>query len=135
MIRHYLPSESFNIRGAIFEVHNELGSGFLESVYQEALAIDFRRRSLPFVAESQISINYKGIALQKGFIADFICYEKIIVELKAIKDLEDVHRAQLINYLRATDCKLGFLVNFHSHPKVHIERYISGVVDGWEPDT
>jgi GxxExxY protein len=126
MRRYNLPTESFKIRGAIYEVHNELGTGFLESVYHEALAIEFVKQGIPFVSKAPIDILYKGIPLQKGFVADFICYSNIILELKAVKEIDDIHRAQILNYLIATGCKVGFIVNFNSHPKVNIERYVNG---------
>jgi GxxExxY protein len=127
MRSYYLTEESFNIRGAIFEVHKELGAGFLESVYQEALAIELAKRRIPYQVNEMIQVCYKDIPLSKGFISDFVCYSKIILEIKAVKSIDDIHRAQLLNYLKASGYKLGFLVNFHSYPKVHIERFIHGV--------
>jgi GxxExxY protein len=127
MIRHYLPSESFNIRGAIFEVYKQLGPGFLESVYHEALVIELERRHIPCESKSPIEIKYKNVTLTKHFIADFICYSKVILEIKAVKEIDDIHRAQILNYLKATGLHLGLLVNFYSYPRVHIERYIRGI--------
>ena len=106
------PQESFAIRGAIFEVHKNLGTGFLEKVYQESLEKEFLLRNIPYEREKRIVINYKGEPLKQEYIADFVCYDKIIVECKAVKELENVHRAQVINYLKATNYQLGFLVNF-----------------------
>ena len=94
------------------EVHNTLGCGFLEAVYQEALAIEFDKRGIPYIRESELNIEYKGIILSKKYNADFVCYDKIIVETKALTELLTVHQSQVINYLKATKFKLGILVNF-----------------------
>ena len=104
--------ESFAIRGAIFEVHKNLGTGFLEKVYQESLEKEFLIRNIPYEREKRFIVNYKGEPLKQEYIADFICYNKIIVECKAVSELENVHRAQVINYLKATNLQLGLLVNF-----------------------
>ena len=106
------PEESYAIRGAIFEVHKQKGTGFLERVYQECLEREFRERAIPFEREKRIKIDYKGFELKQDYVADFVCYDKIIVECKAVKEITDTHRAQIINYLRATNLRLGFLVNF-----------------------
>jgi GxxExxY protein len=126
MIRFQLPEESYTIRGAIYEVHRVLGCGYLESVYHEALTIEFMQRGIPFVTKAPIDINYKGVVLSRGFVADFICYSEVILEIKAVKTIEDIHKAQVINYLKATGCKVGFLVNFNNHPKVTIDRFVNG---------
>mgnify|MGYP001023607938 CR=1 FL=1 len=104
--------ESYKIIGACIEVHKTLGCGFLEPVYQEALAIEFQKNSIPFEKEKILSIIYKDIELEKKYIADFICYDKIIVELKALSTLSSEHESQVLNYLKATGFKLGILVNF-----------------------
>ena len=104
--------ESWNIRGAALEVHKELGCGFLEKVYQDALEIEFKRMGIPYEREKHIVIKYKGETIDHEYYADFVCYGKIIVELKAVKELHDVHKAQVVNYLRATDMALGLLFNF-----------------------
>ena len=104
--------ESYKIIGACMEVHNTLGCGFLEAVYQEALAIEFEKRGIPYIREAELNIEYKGIILSKKYNADFICYDKIIVETKALTELLTVHQSQVINYLKATKLKLGILVNF-----------------------
>jgi GxxExxY protein len=116
--------ESFAIRGALFEVYNQLGYGFLESVYQESLIIEFRQRDIPFVSQPKVEIEYKGVTLTNTFQPDFICFNKIIVELKAVKELASEHRAQVLNYLRVSRFRLGFLVNFGSSTKLIIERVI-----------
>jgi len=104
--------ETYNIVGAAMEVHRTLGSGFLESVYQEALELELKVRKILYVAQSEIVISYKNQLLSKAFIADLYCYDAIIVELKAVSAISPVHEAQLINYLKATKCKLGLLINF-----------------------
>ncbi len=104
--------EAYKIIGAAMDVHRELGSGFLEAVYQEALAIEFEKRSIPFDQEKKLEITYKGQLLPKYYEADFICYDKIIVETKALEELTGKHEAQVLNYLKATGFKLGLLINF-----------------------
>ena len=104
--------ESYQIIGSCMAVHRELGCGFLEAVYQEALEEEFKIRKIPYVREKQLDIFYKGHLLNKKYQADFICYGKIILELKAITELNSAHKSQLINYLKATNLKLGLLVNF-----------------------
>ena len=104
--------ESYKIIGACMEVHTTLGCGFLEPVYQEALEIELGKRKIPFVREEILNIFYKDILLKKEYVADFICYDKIIVEAKAINQLQSEHIAQILNYLKITEFKLGLLVNF-----------------------
>jgi GxxExxY protein len=117
------PNEVFQIQGAVFEVYRAMGAGFLEGVYQECLALEFGRRSVPFAAQKALALEYKGQRLQQGYVADFVCYDRIIIELKAVRAIAPEHRAQTINYLRATGMKLGLLVNFGTAPKVEIERF------------
>jgi len=105
--------ESRNILGAIFEVHKRLGVGLLEKVYQEALAIELKHRNIPFEREKRFDVYYRDQKLDAQYIADFVCYEKIIVELKAVSELTDVHKAQVRNYLTITGYKLGLLINFN----------------------
>jgi GxxExxY protein len=116
--------ECYRIQGAIFEVYKEIGAGFFESVYQECLEKELAWRNIPFQAQVDVRINYKGQILNQYFRADLICYDSIILELKACKAIDPIHRAQLINYLRATGTKLGLLVNFSACPKVEIERIV-----------
>ena len=106
--------ESYQIIGAAMEVHRQLGNGFLEAVYQEALAIEFELRDIPFVREDKLEIKYKNRLLSTFYIADFVCYDKIIVEVKALRELTGNHISQVINYLNATGMKLGVLINFGS---------------------
>ena len=110
MLRY--EDETYKIIGAAMKVHSVLGPGFTEKVYQEALAVEFADRGIPFVREREIHAVYKGIVLQGTFIPGFICYDKIIVELKAVKELDDVHRSQAMNYAKVGGYKLSLLVNF-----------------------
>lgn len=112
--------ECYAIRGAIFEVYSVLGSGFAEEVYQEALELEMGKRGIPFVPQQRLQIRYKEQVLNKFYVADMICYGKIILELKAVRALLPEHEAQLINYLKATSIELGLLVNFGTFPEVDI---------------
>ena len=116
--------ETYAIRGAVFDVYRELGSGFLEAVYQECLEKEFKRRSLPYLPQQELKLTYKGDLLVQTYKADFVCFGKIIIELKAVKEIAPEHEAQLLNYLKATGMRLGLLVNFGSHPEAQIERMI-----------
>ena len=117
------PEECYAIRGAIYEVYRELGNGFKEEVYQQCLEREFALRGIPFDAKKELRIFYKGEPIEKTYIPDFHCYEKIIVEIKAVEELTKEHRAQLLNYLRLTGCKLGLLVNFGAYPKSVVEQW------------
>lgn len=114
LLENYLlyKSESYRIVGAAMTVHRELGSGFLESVYQEAMEIEMSSLQIPFESQVPLNIFYKANPLKKKFAADFVCFGKIIVELKALSGLVSEHDAQVINYLKATGYKLGLLINF-----------------------
>lgn len=116
--------ETFAIRGAVFEVYRELGCGFLEAVYQECLEKELKAKGIPFLSQPELTLNYKGQRLQQTYKPDLICYDQIILELKAVKDISPEHKAQVINYLKATNLKLGLLINFGSHPKAQIERFV-----------
>jgi GxxExxY protein len=105
--------ESRKVVGAIFEVHKRLGVGLLERVYQEALAIELQYRGIPFERERRYDVYYREQRLDSQYIADFVCYDKIIVELKAVSELSDVHKAQVRNYLTITGYRLGLLINFN----------------------
>jgi len=115
--------ETYTIIGACFEVYNEKGCGFLEPVYQECLDHELQLRAVPFIVQPPLALTYKGRKLKHTYQPDFICYDKIILEIKAVSEIIDEHRAQLINYLNATNFKVGLLVNFGSHPKVEYERF------------
>jgi len=116
--------ECFEIYGCIYSVNRKLGTGFLEAVYQEALEIELRRRNIPFVSQQELEILYDGIPLTNKYIADIVCYEKIIIELKAVSKINNQHKAQLMNYMAVTGYKLGLLVNFNSFPKSEIVRLV-----------
>jgi GxxExxY protein len=104
--------ESYAIIGAAMEVHRTLGNGFLESVYQESLGLEFNKRQIPFSREYILELFYKGDKLSKYFVADFICFEKIVLELKSVSGLTNEHEAQVFNYLKATQMNLALLINF-----------------------
>lgn len=117
--------ESYKITGACFEVYKEKGCGFLEAVFQECMAIELGIRNIPFLEQPTLQLSYKGQPLKQGYQPDFVCYGKIIVELKAVKTLADEHRARIINYLKSTGMQLGLLVNFGHYPKMEIERFLN----------
>ncbi|MBI3194057.1 MAG: GxxExxY protein [Ignavibacteriae bacterium] len=116
--------EVYAIAGAAIEVHKCLGSGFLEAVYHEALEIELAQRRIPFVSEKVITIFYKQQQLKKEYIADFVCYEKIIVEIKSISVLTEKEEAQILNYLKATGMRVGLLINFGSTGRLEWKRFI-----------
>lgn len=120
----YYRQESYDIVGAAMRVYNTLGHGFLESVYQEALEIELERAEIPFVREKKLRVFYDGIELNKTFKADYVCYDCIIVELKAIQNIDNASRSQLYNYLRVTGFKLGLLFNFGCSSKLEYERIV-----------
>jgi GxxExxY protein len=111
--------ESYAIIGAAMEVHNVLGSGFIEAIYQEAFEIELEDRKIPYLAQSPIEIYYKKKLLKKKFYADFFCKDDIIVEIKAVSKILPEHEAQLINYLKATNVQLGLLINFGESSLTH----------------
>jgi GxxExxY protein len=114
--------ETYQIIHAAMNVSNELGSGFLEPVYQEAMRIELAACAVPHEPQKKIAIHYKGRKLEKEYMADFFCYHNIIVELKAIKKITEIEEAQLLNYLKATKSPLGILVNF-GNPRLEWKRY------------
>ena len=114
--------ETYAIHGALFEVYRVLGCGFLEAVYQQALEMELTQRNIPFASQVEIDVEYKGMKLEQTYRADLVCYDKIILELKAVQHLLPEHEAQLQNYLRATKMRVGLLVNFGHYPKVEIKR-------------
>lgn len=115
--------EVYNVIGAAMDIHSVLGCGFSEAVYQEALAIEMADRGIPFEQEKLIQIAYKEKVLKKQYQADFVCYDKIILELKALSALTSEHESQLLNYLKATGLKLGILINFGEKSLVY-KRFI-----------
>ena len=124
MVEIILKEESYKIVGACFEVYNAMGCGFLEAVYQECLGIEFSKQTIPFKAQAPLELSYKGQVLEQKYIPDFTCFGKVIVEIKALKELSDEHRAQVHNYLKATGYRLGLLVNFGQHSKLQYERIV-----------
>ncbi len=116
--------ESYQIRGAVFEVYREMGCGFLEAVYQECMERELKRAGIPFNSQVELILHYKNERLNQTYKPDFVCFGKIILEIKAVKELSDEHRAQVHNYLKATGHELGFLVNFGHYPKAQIERIV-----------
>jgi GxxExxY protein len=116
--------ETYEILGACFEVYKEKGCGFLEAVFQESLQIEFELRGIPARPHVPIQLEYKGRPLRQNYVPDFICFDCVIVELKAVSQLVDEHRAQMQNYLNATKLRVGLLVNFGHYPKVEHERYV-----------
>lgn len=116
--------ESYQIMGACFEVYKEKGSGFLEPVYQECLSIEFTLRGVPFLSQPELNSTYKGHPLNQIYKPDFVCYEQIILEIKAVSELTSQHRAQIHDDLRATGFRLGLLVNFTHYPRLQSERIV-----------
>ena len=116
--------ESYKLVGACFEVYNRMGCGFLESVYQECLEIELSHREIPFVAQQELKLTYRDRELRQRYLPDFVCYNNIIMEIKALSDLTDEHKSQVLNYLHATGMKLGLLVNFGHYPKLEYERLV-----------
>ena len=118
--------EVFATVGAAIEVHKQLGPGFLEAVYQEAMEIELSARDIPFRAQQEMVIQYnKEHILNKYYVADFVCYDKIIVELKAVDRLSGKAQSQVINYLKASDMRVGVLVNFGSKGRLEWQRFVN----------
>lgn len=124
MISLLFSEETYLLRGAIFDVYSQMGCGFLEAVYQEYLAVEFRQRRIPFIEQTELQLSYKDVVLKQRYKPDFICFNQIIIELKAVKSLQEEHQAQLINYLKATGMRLELLVNFGHYPMVEVKRII-----------
>ena len=116
--------ESYKILGACFNVYNEMGCGFLEPVYQECVEIEFESQGIISDSQKALTLNYHSRRLNQTYKPDFICFDKIIVELKSVSNLTDEHRAQVLNYLNASKLRLGLLVNFGHYPKLEYERII-----------
>lgn len=119
----YLKEESYAIVGAAMKLHAELGCGFLEAVYQEGLEIAFRKFGIPFVAQKELAISLWGETLKKTYVADFVAYDRIIVEIKALKSLGAAEEAQVLNYLKASGHRLGILINFGA-PRLEFKRIV-----------
>ena len=116
--------ESYRIIGACFEVYKEMGCGFLEAVCQECLSMEFAVQGIPYKPQCELGLCYKGQPLKQTYVPDFMCFDKIVVEIKAVAALTDLHRAQLQNYLKATGYKLGLLANFGHYTKLEYERIV-----------
>jgi GxxExxY protein len=116
--------ETFRIRGAVFEVSRQLGTGFLEAVYQEALALELESQGIPFAGSPALGIAYKGVLLAQTYRPDFVCFGSVILELNAVRELAPEHRAQVLNYLKASGLRVGLLVNFGCAPKARVERLV-----------
>ncbi len=116
--------EVYAIVGAAMEVHSILGRGFLEAIYQEAFEIELLQRGVPFSSQAEIAVRYKDVPLKKKYIADLVCYGKILLELKAINCLSGTEEAQILNYLKATNLRVGLLINFGSEGKLEWKRFI-----------
>ena len=119
------PDETYAIRGAMYEVYREIGNGLREEVYQQCLEREFALRSIPFEAKKELRIFYKGEPIEKTYIPDFLCYGKIILEIKAVSVLTQEHLSQLINYLHITGYRLGMLANFGAYPKIQVEPWLN----------
>ena len=119
-----LKDEVYAINGAVFEVYREMGCGFLEAVYQDCLAKEFAARGIPFIAQPELKLSYKGRPSEACYKPDFICFGSVIVELKALTITAPEHTAQVLNYLKATGHRVGLLVNFGAHPKATIQRFV-----------
>ncbi len=119
-----MKDEVYAIVGAAIEVHRELGPGFLEGVYQEAMELELRGRGIPFEAQKVLQVFYKGKPLLREYFADLVCHDQIIVELKALDRLSGNETAQILNYLKATGFQVGVLINFGSHGQIEWKRFV-----------
>ncbi len=119
-----LKDEVFQIIGAAIEVHRELGNGFLEAVYQEAMELELASRDISFSSQVPLKILYKGKMLAKEYIPDLLCFDSMIVELKALNKLSGQEEAQIINYLKATGLHVGLLINFGSRGKLEWKKFV-----------
>jgi GxxExxY protein len=119
-----LEEEVYAVMGAAMEVYYQGGMGFLEPVYQEMLAIEMNGRGIPYEAEKELFLEYKGVTLKKTYRADFICYGQVLIELKAVDRLSNIEIAQLLNYLKITKMRVGLLINFGARPKLEWKRFV-----------
>jgi GxxExxY protein len=119
-----LKDEVYAVVGAAIEVHRELGAGFLEAVYQEAMEIELADQAIPFSSQRPLGIRYKGRVLIKQYVPDLLCYDQMIVELKALTKLSGTEESQLLNYLKASELRVGLLVNFGSPGKLEWKRFV-----------
>jgi GxxExxY protein len=116
--------EVYNIMGACFQVYKDKGQGFVEPVYQDCLEIELSYRQIPFERQRQFKLKYRNQELKHYFTPDIICYGQVILELKAVSEIADEHRAQLINYLKVTGMRVGLIINFGHHPGLQWERMV-----------
>ena len=119
-----LEKEGYELMGAAFEVYNLLGYGFLEEVYQQSLEIECERRGIPYHAQSELPLYYKDVRLPKRYVADLVAYDRMIIELKAVRELTADHMAQLVNYLKASGMSVGYLINFGRPDRLEWKRVI-----------
>ena len=126
MDKYILQEETYAIVGAAIEVHKQLGCGFTEKVYQDDLEKEFQLRGIPYGREVRMQVTYKGEELATEFIPDFVCYDLVIVELKAVQEIDNMHRAQAINYARVAGFDLALLINFGALSLQHERLYNSG---------
>lgn len=124
MAELFFKEEVYRIVGACFEVYREKGHGFVESVYQGCLELEMELQGIPVDSQRVIALEYKGRQLEQSFKPDLVCFNQIIVEIKAVRELADEHRAQVLNYLKATGLKVGVLLNFGHHPGLQWERLV-----------
>ena len=115
--------EVYRVQGAVFEVNQVMGAGYLEAVYQECLLLEFQARGIPFVAQPTLKLDNKGTRLRHVYVPDFVCFGSVLVELKALGALAPEHRAQILNYLKTSNLRVGLLINFGCSPKARIERF------------
>ncbi len=120
-----LKDEVYAVVGAAIEVHRELGPGFLEAVYQEAMEVELSARGIPFESQKPIGVKYKGRPLEKQYLADLLCFQEVLVELKALSHLSGNEQAQVLNYLKATGLRVGILINFGSLGKLEWKRLVN----------
>ncbi len=124
MVELFLREEVYAVIGAAVEVHKELGPGFLEAVYQEAMEIELEMRGLPFESQKSLKLYYKERLLKKEYTPDLLCFGKLIIDLKVMDRLSGKEEAQILNYLKASGLKVGLLINFGSSPKLEWRRYV-----------
>ena len=116
--------EVYAIIGACFEVYKKMGCGFLEAVYQECLEIELEFRDIEHASQKGLTLTYKDRELKQRYVPDFVCYDKILLEIKAVRELNDDHYAQLLNYLHASGMRVGLLANFGHYPKLEYKRMV-----------
>ena len=121
---YIFKNETYQIMGACFSVYKEKGHGFVEPVYQDCLEIELGHLDIPFDPQRNYPLHHRGVQLKHSYTPDLLCYDQVIVELKAVKSLTDEHRAQVLNYLKVTGLQIGLLVNFGAFQKVEWERII-----------